>query len=153
MRHILLTIYIVLSCVLLWQMGYIRTYNRPCSAILCEKKEDAALPLAVAQEEVETKKIPVDVHILCQAIAVAETSNCTTGSALAYNNCHGITRRGGGYVTYAHTDDSFAACEDLWRRKYVWYPDIKLAATWSSPGAAATWLNNVTTAYQARVYR
>lgn len=137
---------IVLMLLLLWQLGYIREYDPPCNGRFCEQVEAASTQTVIAREW-EEEPGAVDVRILCKAIAVAETSNCTTGSALSYNNCHGITKRSGGYVTYSDTAQSFAACEDLWKRKYVRFPDMELAARWSSPGAAATWLGNVTRAY------
>lgn len=144
--------FIVLMLILLWQLGYIREYEPPCTGRLCEQAEAAtAPPVIIPEEEGRNDTRQVDVHILCQAIAVAETSNCTTGSALTHNNCHGITKRSGGYVDFARTEDSFAACEDLWRRKYVRFPDIALASKWSSPGAAEGWLKNVVSAYESRL--
>ena len=138
---------------LLWQVGAIRKYEPPCTGKMnpCQQVEATAPEIVTPQEPVVTVKEEPDLRLLCQAIAVAETSGCTTGSALSHNNCHGITKRSGGYVTYENHAQSFAACEDLWRRKYVRFPDLKLAAKWSSPGAAENWLRNVTIAYESRL--
>lgn len=152
MTRTLTAIWIALALYLLWQIGYIRKYEEPCGRYgSCQQAEAAAPEKVTPSEPVATVKEstppPLDVARLCRAIAVAETSNCTKGSALSNNNCHGITKRSGGYVRYENHAQSFAACEDLWKRKYVRYPDLKLAAKWSSPGAAETWLKNVNAAY------
>lgn len=150
MRRTLTAILVALVLFWLWQMGWIREYEHPCGT-----RYNPCLPVeAAAAKGVEValrlKEEPLDIKRLCRAIAVAETSNCTTGSALSHTNCHGITKRSGGYMTYESFEESFAACEDLWSRLYVRFPDLELAAKWSSPGAAETWLKNVTIAYRAK---
>lgn len=147
MRRILTATLLALMLYLLWQVGAIKKYEPPCTGRFnpCQKVE------ATAPEPEPQIVIEPNLRLLCQAIAVAETSGCTTGSALSHKNCHGITLKKGGYRTFNNTAESFAACEDLWRRKYVRYPDLTLAAKWSSPGAAETWLRNVTIAYESRL--
>lgn len=144
MQRALTRVLIVLILILLWMLGYIQEYEQPCRKFCRTVQVEASEPVVVESPA-------LDLRILCQAIAVAETSNCTKGSALSHNNCHGITLRKGGYRTFSTFAESFAACEDLWSRKYVHFPDMALAAKWSSPGAAETWLGNVTRAYESRL--
>lgn len=141
MQRCLLTIFIGLALCLLYQLGHIKAY----------KSCHPPLPCPAEASEAVVEKTHPDLKILCKAIAVAETSGCTTGSALSSTNCHGITSRKGGYVKYQNFEQSFAACEDLWARKYVRFPDWDLAARWSSPGAASGWLLNVRHVYMARM--
>lgn len=63
----------------------------------------------------------VDLDKLARAVAVAETSNCTTGMGLTKNNCHGIMRWTNGKRSgrvFATTSESFTYFKSMWLRLY-----------------------------------
>jgi hypothetical protein len=102
-----------------------------------EQEWDISLPL-------------IDTDKLCRGIALAETSGCTAGMALTKNNCHGLmTWRSGTRAgqEFASTDESQAACVDLWNRKYKVFPTMKLASTYTGSDSAARWLRVVSSYY------
>lgn len=94
-----------------------------------------------------TTENTLDLDKLAYAVAVAETSNCTAGIALTYNNCHGILKADHTPVAYASTQESFAAFKDLWSRLYVGYPDWDLAYRYTGGDDTQIWLDNVTRIY------
>lgn len=101
-----------------------------------------------------------DVVKVCKAIAVAETSNCTDGTALKRNNCHGIMqwdKAGNRSPKYFQTKaDSFRDCERIWSKSYGGMPhQIKpgtsrtMADVWTGSDDTDTWLANFTAAYSS----
>lgn len=108
--------------------------------------------------EAETFKFtpPVNYDKLCKAIAVAETSGCTDGTAIKRKNCHGIMawkKVDGKTVRYpryfkSHAE-SQAACVSLWKRAYVKFPDMTLAKKWTGGDNSKVWLNIVTQKYNS----
>lgn len=68
-----------------------------------------------------TRCTKVDIRKLARAVAMAETENCTTGVGKSKNNCHGIfacTAQGCAPRTFASPEESYAAFETMWLRKY-----------------------------------
>jgi hypothetical protein len=96
----------------------------------------------------------VDIDALAYAVAVAETSNCTTGTALSRNNCFGIKQCKAGKCNmkvYATKEDSFNDFKYLWINKYGdHFPTLSDAAKYSG-GPGDTWLNRVTIAYNRKL--
>lgn len=98
-----------------------------------------------------------DLDRLAYAVSVAETGNCTTGSAISRNNCFGImhwaedgTPLGPKY--YASHEESFADFKRIWSSFYGAYPTHEngLAKKWTgNQGEATIWLENVNAAYAA----
>lgn len=92
----------------------------------------------------------VDIDKLAYAVAVAETSNCTAGTALSRNNCHGIMQWNNGKRsprTFASHEESFEAFKELWLSKYCnCFPTVELARKYSG-GTGHTWLKRVQYAY------
>jgi len=63
----------------------------------------------------------VDIDRLAKAVAIAETSNCTAGTGLSKNNCHGIMACSKGKCSprkFEKTEDSFHEFKILWLTKY-----------------------------------
>jgi hypothetical protein len=92
----------------------------------------------------------VDIKKLSYAVAVAETSNCTTGSGKSRNNCHGIF----GWIdgvwklrTFKTTEESHLAFQKLWLTKYGdRFPTVEDARRYSA-GDGYSWLSRVEIAY------
>jgi hypothetical protein len=95
----------------------------------------------------------VDLDRLAYAVAVAETSNCTKGTALSKNNCHGIfecVKGKCGPKRFANTAQSHEAFKELWMRAYGdHFPTLADAKKYSG-GPGDTWLNRVKIAYGRR---
>ena len=100
-----------------------------------------------------TVQFPPDYEKLCKAIAVAETSGCTDGTAIKRNNCHGIMTWNADGVRspryFKSHAESQAACVSLWKRKYVHYPDYALAKLWTGSDNTANWLATVNQKYKS----
>lgn len=94
-----------------------------------------------------------DLDKLARAVAIAETSNCTEGYGVVYNNCFGI--KNGNTVPcekigrsnmciYEKPEDSYEAFKIIWSR---WYknnpPTLANAKTWTGDDRSKTWLANV----------
>lgn len=97
-----------------------------------------------------------DYEKLCKAIAVAETSGCTDGTAIKRKNCHGIMawkKVDGKTVRYPRYFNSYAesqaACVALWKRAYVHFPDMALATKYTGGDDTETWLKNVIVTYNS----
>lgn len=92
----------------------------------------------------------VDIKKLSYAVAVAETSNCTAGSGLSRNNCHGIFGIVDGewkLRTFKTTAESHLAFQKLWLTKYGdRFPTVEDARRYSA-GDGYSWLSRVTIAY------
>lgn len=96
-----------------------------------------------------------DLDRLAKAVAVAETSGCTDGTALKRNNCHGIMcwdKEGVRYPCYfpSHAA-SFTTFKKTWTKPTLPYqgkfPDIALASTYTGADHTDTWLCNVYRSY------
>ena len=87
----------------------------------------------------------VDLAKLAHAVAIAETSD--KGMILAKNNYHGITKKGGGFRSFASKEESYLAFQRLWITKYGdHFPTLSDAKKYS--GSEGThWLATVTVAY------
>ncbi len=112
-----------------------------CGTKTQAKAEPAEQPLA-------------DLDKLSRAVAVAETSGCSDGTARGRNNCHGIMCWPNGKRTpcyYASHSASHAAFKKLWAKPTMPYrgrfPDIDLAVTYTGADNSATWLCNVYRSY------
>ena len=80
---------------------------------------------------------------ICKAIAVAETSNCTRGTALTHNNCFGI-KENGAFVHFSSKARSFRSCEYNWEKHYGGVvPTMKEAIKWTGNDRPITWLKHV----------
>lgn len=93
-----------------------------------------------------------DLDKLAQAVAIAETSNCTAGYALTHNNCHGIkkgntypckTKKGSKMCNFETKEESFVAFKVIWGKWYQNPPTMADANKWTGRDRASTWLNNV----------
>ncbi len=92
----------------------------------------------------------LDIKKLAYAVSVAETSNCTKGTGVSSNNCFGIMTFKNGKRSprkFATKEESFAAFEELWMRKYGGrFPTLADAKKYA--GSEGThWLHTVTTVY------
>ena len=110
-----------------------------------------------SQTESTQKVLSYDLDRLAYAVSVAETGNCTTGSAISKNNCFGIMQwdaQGNRSVkAYASHDDSFADFKRIWSSFYGAYPTHEngLAKKWTgNQGEATIWLQNVNAAYATK---
>ena len=96
-----------------------------------------------------------DLDKLAHAVAVAETSGCTDGTAINRRNCHGIMawdKNGKRYPrTFASHAESYAAFKKLWAKPSMPYkgqvPDLRLAKIYSGNDSPDTWLCNVHRSY------
>lgn len=88
----------------------------------------------------------LDVPKLCRAIAVAETSNCTKGTALTHSNCFGI-KENGKFVHFSSKAQSFKSCEWNWKKHYKVFPTIVEARKWDGNTRSEDWLRIVTEKY------
>lgn len=95
----------------------------------------------------------VDLQRLAYAVAVAETSNCSKGTGVSKNNCHGImecNRSSCSAKTFANTTQSFIAFQKLWLRAYGdRFPTLADAKRYSG-GEGDTWLHRVRSAYRSQ---
>lgn len=98
---------------------------------------------------VQTKKLDNnEIASLCRAIAVAETSNCTKGTAITHNNCHGI-KENHAFVRFDSKAASFRSCEWNWKKHYrSEFPTITDAERWTNKDKATVWLDHVTNNFQ-----
>lgn len=95
-----------------------------------------------------------DLNKLADAVAVAETSGCTDGTAIKRKNCFGIMRfwlvngvRHREPKYYASHAESYADFKRIWRKSYGRFPDRALAVKWTGNDNADTWLANVQRTY------
>lgn len=101
------------------------------------------------------KEEPLDLDKLAQAVAVAETSGCTDGTAVKRNNCFGIMRfwidangkRQREPKYYKSHEESYADFKRIWSTYYKRFPDLALAKKWTGGDSPETWLCNVKTKY------
>lgn len=98
--------------------------------------------------------LEVDLDKLSKAVAVAETSGCTDGTARSRNNCHGIMcwpKTGRTPCYFPSHAASHAAFKKLWAKPTMPYkgqlPDIRLAKIYSGNDHPDTWLCNVHRSY------
>lgn len=91
---------------------------------------------------------------LARAVAVAETSGCSDGTAVSRNNCHGIMcwpKTGREPCWFKSHGESFAAFKKVWTKKTLPYggrvPDIELARVYTGNDNPDTWLCNVHRSY------
>ncbi|MDB4978960.1 MAG: hypothetical protein JWM56_1146 [Candidatus Peribacteria bacterium] len=102
-------------------------------------------------KKVPNEKKPVASHVniqkLAHAVAVAETSDCTTGTGRSHlNNCFGI-RGKNGFVKFASKEESYAYFEEMWLRKYCdCFPTLAHARRYSAE-EGTSWLHRVTVVY------
>ncbi len=89
---------------------------------------------------------PLDLDRLAYAVSVAESSACHSPVAYRTNNCHGIIIKGK-YAEFPDTAASYRSFKHTWAKSYKTFPDRKLAAKYSSEGAADRWLCNVRRVY------
>lgn len=95
-----------------------------------------------------------DVVKVCKAIAVAETSGCTDGTAIRRLNCHGIMRfwvengvRHREPKYYSSHEESHRDCERIWDKYYGKLPDRALAVKWTGNDSPDNWMKNFYSAY------
>ena len=113
-----------------------------------------------ATEQVKAPQIEavqaVDLVILSKAVAIAETSNCTQGYGVIYNNCHGIKRGSivkckygkGKMCIFSTKEESFLAFQKIWAEGYGGkYPTMRSAEVWTGGDNAHTWLKHVNITY------
>lgn len=115
--------------------------------------KEAVKPAAPTVSKTETAGY--DLEKLAVAIATAETSNCTKGTALTHNNCFGIKRNNtctvgtprGSFVQFSSHEESFQCFRQIWTKWYRAYPNYTLAHKWTGGDRVNTWLNNVGATY------
>lgn len=95
----------------------------------------------------------VDLDKLSKAVAVAETSGCTDGTAIKRNNCQGIMcwdKKGNRSPCYFKSQAaSHEAFKKIWAKSYKVFPDRALAVKWTGDDHADTWLAHVITSYNS----
>jgi hypothetical protein len=99
---------------------------------------------------VEIEEKPVDLDKLAYAVAMAETGNCTKGSAISNKNCFGIMEWPNGkrqLKTYKDIKDSFKEFKEIWKDHYKTFPDYEMAKLWTGNDRPDTWLKAVTQYY------
>jgi hypothetical protein len=109
-------------------------------------------PVPVAKGSVS--QASVDLDKLSKAVAVAETSGCTDGTARGRNNCHGIMcwpKTGRTPCYFASKAASHAEFKRVWVKPSLPYhgrmPDINLAHIYTGNDHPDTWLCNVHRSY------
>jgi len=105
---------------------------------------------AAPNEPALAPKSDLNINKLAQCVAVAETSNCTTGMGVTRKNCHGIMTWKRGFRegrTFNSTEESFIAFKELWLRVYKVYPNLALAKKYTGNDNAQRWLNIVNQCY------
>lgn len=117
----------------------------------------------------DTDRTKYDLDLLSKAVAFAETSSCTDGTAVKRLNCHGImawkyvARPCGAHekadaagncytkVRYPRYFKSHAQSHEefkrIWLKYYKAFPDRDLADKWTGKDRTPTWLTNVCTKY------
>lgn len=95
----------------------------------------------------EENQDKVDLDRLARAVAIAETSNCTKGTGISKNNCHGImswTTTGKRYPrTFRTTVESYQEFKRIWGKYYKLFPTHELAVKWTGDERAKEWLDIV----------
>lgn len=92
----------------------------------------------------------VDLDKLAHAVAVAETEDCTTGTGVSRNNCHGIFQcgpTGCEPVAFASKEDSTKAFKELWMRNYGNHFPTEEDARRYVDSDAVEWYQTVTQVY------
>ncbi len=92
----------------------------------------------------------VDIRKLAYAVAMAETENCTTGTGLSRNNCHGIRGCSNGqcgFKTYDSPAESYADFESIWLRVYGNRFPTREDAKKYVASEATDWYKTVTAVY------
>lgn len=134
----------------------VRAAIRQTKRSLCEQGKARYCPEYASIPEAKN----VDIDRLAVAVAWAETSNCTTGTAVieegelstTEHNCHGIMgcRNGKcGPKTFRSKEESFLAFKKLWLSKYGdRFPTLEDAKRYSGH-TGDTWLERVRIVYNS----
>lgn len=101
--------------------------------------------------EVSVQEKPFDADALAYAVAIAESSNCTSNAALTRNNCHGIHNLDGGLRTFSSQQASFDEFKAMWQRIYSGGVPTEEDARKYCPPNWEWWLATVTAKYNERV--
>lgn len=118
------------------------------------RNEQSKQPEITNQKEVATPAFDLDK--LAHAVAFAETSSCTKGTAIKKKNCFGIMRfwiekgvRKRTAKTYKSHEEGFADFKRIWSKSYGGFPTMAMAEKWTGKDNARRWLNNVTKYYNS----
>jgi hypothetical protein len=122
---------VLLTLILLYQMGYIKQYVIPVNPLYVERAQAAE---------------PYDLDRLAYAISVPETSGCTKGVGASKNNCCSINSSRG-FLKMVTKKAGLRACKRLWKNKYDVLPNVKVAARYTGNPDPSEWLKNVLAAY------
>ncbi len=94
----------------------------------------AAFSMSSVSSVAKSTGATLDLDRLALAIAMKETSNCRAGVGKSKNNCHGITKKGGGFIVFETTEDSFVYFKEYWMRKYKVFPTLEIATIYVCGG-------------------
>jgi hypothetical protein len=117
---------------------------------LCAEGVTEYCPTEV-KAKVELQAKNVDLEKLAHAVAVAETGDCTKGTGVSKNNCHGIFGCANGKCGPRHfesKEQSYEEFQKLWITKYGdRFPTIKDARKYTASDGER-WLNTVRVVYE-----
>lgn len=131
------------------QREYVKTQNRlhmkanEVRRQLCAEGEEKYCPVELQAKNVNLEK-------LAHAVAVAETGDCTKGTGVTKNNCHGIFGCVNGVCgprAFKSKEQSYEEFQKLWITKYGdRFPTIKDAQRYTASDGKR-WLNTVRVVY------
>lgn len=131
------------------QREYVKSQNRlhmkanEVRRQLCDEGVQEHCPVQLQAKNVNLKK-------LAHAVAVAETGDCTKGTGVSKNNCHGIFGCANGKCgprTFKSKEQSYEEFQKLWITKYGdRFPTIKDAQKYTASDGQR-WLHTVRVVY------
>jgi hypothetical protein len=125
----------------------------PRNRQLIEQRGWGEQPIQSQANILEAKE--VDLDKLAYAVAMAETTGCTKGTALSKMNCHWI-KSGNTYpckspkrtmCVFGSTEESYEAFKVIWWKWYKTFPTREMAVRWTGADNADLWLYHVTLYY------
>lgn len=162
MKKLLWSILILLTAILLYQLGYIRACDSTRKGLECRgysepvveaKAIESPEPSSSSVAPIPEPVVAVNMDALARAVSAHETCGCTCGIVLpepnpdGVNNCFGIkdkaTCRPKNYDTKGEAYDDFKA---LWKSRYGGFPTLETASRYVGHDGTA-WLADVTKYY------
>lgn len=119
--------------------------------ISVQKKNASNTPKKVLSETTGADK-SYNIYALANAVAMAETGNCSRWYGKMYHNCFGIKNWNTApckkewdnrMCIYENDKESYEAFVKIWSTHYKSMPNLKMAEAWTGKDNAKTWLKNV----------
>lgn len=170
MRKFLCSLLVLLTGILLYQLGYIRVCSHSYKGMQCKtyrqtevvhaRESSSSFSSSVSSVPApKPKPRALNIDVLARAVSAHETCGCTCGIVLpepypdGVNNCFGIKDKNTGRPKdYASQEEAYADFKALWLRKYGGFPTLETASTYVGHDGSA-WLASVTKYYDRYIIR